>query len=65
MNELGRQLIAAGFGGVVATGNAAITVLMETPYEEVTTGQWIVMCVLGAVAAFGAWKTLLTRSPGQ
>jgi hypothetical protein len=65
MNNATKQFIAAGFGGLVTTGNAAITVLMETSFEAVTQGQWIVMSLLGGVAAFGAWKTLLARSPKQ
>ena len=65
MNEILKQFLVGLLGGFITTGNAVITVLVETPYESVTTGQWIVMFVGGFVAMFVAWRTLLTRSPKQ
>ena len=63
MNVLVKQIIAGGLGGLVTTGNALVTVLMETAYEDVSKGQWVVMFAVGFIAAFMAWKTLLTSPP--
>ena len=65
MNEIVKQVIAGLLGGLISGGNALVTVLTETPIEEVTRGQWVVMIAGAAVSMFVAWRTLLTDKPIQ
>jgi hypothetical protein len=63
MSEMGKQAVAGFLGGAISSGNALVAVLSETPWAEVTQGQWVVMVAGGAVSTFVAWRTLLTESP--
>ncbi len=63
MNSTAKQFLAGLLGGLMASGTATVTVLQETAFNAVTTGQWTVIGLGGALATFSAWRTLLVESP--
>lgn len=63
MNDWIKEAITGLLGGILTSGGAYLTAVQETPLPEITSTQWSIICVTGAMGVFGAWKALLSRPP--